>query len=57
MLGQLSSNRSSGQAGVSVALTPLSVVEHHSPRARAERGIFNLGVGLHRGSGILRGVL
>lgn len=36
MLGQLSSNRSSGQAGASVALTSLSVVEHHSPRARAE---------------------
>lgn len=30
---------------------------HLSPPARAERGIFNLGVGLHRGSGILQGIL
>lgn len=35
----------------------LSKVKPYSPPARAERGIFNLGVGLHRGSGILWGVL
>lgn len=42
---------------LAVAFTPLSLVEPCSPPARTERGIFNLGVGLHRGSGILWGVL
>lgn len=57
VFGQLSRNRMPCSGGWLWPYPLLSKVKPYSPPARAERGIFNLGVGLHKGSGILCGVL